>query len=77
MSVQSEPAASVLDSIKLLFSLVLVVSAIGAFYYYAEYSLLYRVLGLIGVCCHFARPKSYDTPRANALGVLYRMLGLK
>ncbi len=50
MSVQSEPASSVLDSLKLLFSLVLVVSAISGFYYFAEYSLLYRVLGLIGVC---------------------------
>ena len=66
MSVQSEPSSSVLDSIKLLFSLLLVVSAIGGFYYYAEYSLLYRVLGLIGVCV-ISLALSLATPQGRML----------
>lgn len=50
MAVRSEPSPSVFDSIKLLVSVVLIVAVIGGFYYYAEHSLLYRVLAVVGVC---------------------------
>ncbi|MEN8258978.1 MAG: preprotein translocase subunit SecE [Pseudomonadota bacterium] len=50
MTAQSESASSsVLDVVKLVFAVTLIVGGIGAFYYFAEQPLLYRVLGLVGV----------------------------
>ncbi|UOA09330.1 preprotein translocase subunit SecE [Methylobacter sp. S3L5C] len=56
MNTQAEPASSVADIVKQVFSVVLVVAGIAAFYYFSadhssfkEVRLLYRVLGLVGV----------------------------
>ncbi len=51
MNAQAEDTAesSVLDILKHVLVAALVVGAIGAFYYYFEFSLLYRVLGLVAV----------------------------
>ncbi|MEJ2060751.1 MAG: preprotein translocase subunit SecE [Gammaproteobacteria bacterium] len=40
---------SAFDTVKLAVAVLLLLVAIGGFYYYAEASLLYRVLGLLGV----------------------------
>ena len=45
----TETQASGLDTIKLAVALVLLCGAVFAFYWYADQSLLMRVLGLIGV----------------------------
>jgi preprotein translocase subunit SecE len=54
MNTQAEPAASVADIVKQIFSVVLVVVGVAAFYYFStdhpyfkEVRLLYRVLGLV------------------------------
>lgn len=48
MNTQAEAQTSILDIVKQVFSVVLVVGGIAAFYYYAEQvQLIYRVLGLI------------------------------
>ncbi len=56
MNTQAEPAASVADIVKQVFSVVLIVAGIAAFYYFSadhssfkEVRLLYRVLGLVAV----------------------------
>ncbi|WP_198245288.1 preprotein translocase subunit SecE [methane-oxidizing endosymbiont of Gigantopelta aegis] len=51
MNAQAEDTAesSVLDILKHVLVAALVVGAIGAFYYYSEFSLLYRVLALVAV----------------------------
>jgi preprotein translocase subunit SecE len=56
MNTQAEPAASVGDIVKQVFSVVLVVAGVAAFYYFStdhsyfkEARLLYRVLGLVVV----------------------------
>jgi preprotein translocase subunit SecE len=56
MNTQTEPAASVADIVKQVFSVVFVVAGIAAFYYFSadhsyfkEIRLLYRVLGLVVV----------------------------
>jgi preprotein translocase subunit SecE len=48
MNTQAEAQTSILDIVKQVLSVVLVVSGVAAFYYYAEQvQLIYRVLGLI------------------------------
>ncbi|WP_024298667.1 preprotein translocase subunit SecE [Methylomicrobium lacus] len=48
MNTQAEAQTSILDIVKQVFSVVLVVGGIAAFYYFSEQvQLLYRVLGLI------------------------------
>ena len=47
MSLKSELQASRLDTAKLAFAAVLLAVAIVAFYYFADYSTLVRVLGLL------------------------------
>ena len=47
MPAQSETGTSIVDVIKLIVSIALVVGGIAAFYYFADQSLLYRVLGLV------------------------------
>ena len=56
MNTQAEPAASVADIVKQVFSVVFVVAGVAAFYYFStdhayfkEIRLLYRVLGLVVV----------------------------
>lgn len=38
-----------LDTFKLVMAIAILLAGIGAFYYYAEISLLYRVLGLVAI----------------------------
>jgi preprotein translocase subunit SecE len=49
MNTQTEASISVFDVVKQVFSVVLVIAGIAAFYYFADYRLLYRILGLIAV----------------------------
>lgn len=49
MADKAEAQVSGLDTVKLGGALVLLVAGVVAFYYYADHSLLYRVLGLIAV----------------------------
>ena len=56
MNTQIEPAASVADIVKQVFSVFLVVAGVAAFYYFStdssyfkEVRLLYRVLGLVAI----------------------------
>jgi preprotein translocase subunit SecE len=49
MNTQAEAEASVGDVLKQILSLILVVSGVAAFYYFSDYSLLYRSLGLVAV----------------------------
>jgi preprotein translocase subunit SecE len=47
MNTQAETTASVVDIVKQIFSMILVVAGVAAFYYFSEIQLLYRVLGLV------------------------------
>ena len=49
MNTQAEAATSIMDVVKQAFSLLLVIAGVGAFYYFSEYPLLYRVLSLVAV----------------------------
>lgn len=49
MSTQAETAASVSDVVKQVASLFVVIAGVVAFYYFSEYALLYRVLGVVAV----------------------------
>ena len=49
MSTQTEAATSVIDVVKLVFSVSLVIAGLAGFYYFSEFPLLYRVLGLVAV----------------------------
>ena len=49
MNTQVEAETSVIDVLKQVFALLLVSAAIVGFYYFSEFSLLYRVLGLVAV----------------------------
>jgi preprotein translocase subunit SecE len=49
MSTQVEASASVYDVVKQVFSILFVVAGVAAFYYFAEFPLIYRVLGLVVV----------------------------
>ena len=49
MNTQAEAATSILDVVKQAFSVVLIVAGIWAFYYFSNFSLLYRVIGLLVV----------------------------
>lgn len=47
MSTQVDPSASLGDVVKQVFSIVFVIAGLAGFYYFSEYSLLYRVLSLV------------------------------
>ena len=47
MNAQVEDSSSVMDVVKQVFSVLLVVAGISAFYFFSDYLLLYRVLGLV------------------------------
>ena len=49
MNTQAEAETSVGNVLKQILSLILVVSGVAAFYYFSDYSLLYRSLGLVVV----------------------------
>ncbi len=49
MNAQAEDATPVLDIVKHVLSLVFIAVGLGAFYYFSEFSLLYRVLALVAV----------------------------
>ncbi len=49
MNTQTEASISVFDVVKQVFSVVLVIAGIAAFYYFADFRLLYRILGLVAV----------------------------
>jgi preprotein translocase subunit SecE len=49
MTTQAEAATSVLDVVKQVFSLLLLIAGIIAFYYFSDLSLLYRVLGMVAI----------------------------
>lgn len=46
-SKKEQQSTSVVDTLKLLLSIILIIAGIGAFYYFPEQSQLYRVLGLL------------------------------
>ena len=49
MNTQAEAQTPVFDIVKQVFSVLLVVAGIAAFYYFSEVSILYRVIGLLVV----------------------------
>ena len=49
MSTQTEATTSVIDVVKLVFSVSFVIAGLAGFYYFSEFPLLYRVLGLVAV----------------------------
>jgi preprotein translocase subunit SecE len=46
---ETSASASIFDVVKQVFSVILVVAGVAAFYYFSEILLLYRVLGLVVV----------------------------
>ena len=44
---ETEQKTGSLDTVKLLLAILTIVAGIGAFYYFAEFSLLFRVIGLL------------------------------
>ena len=49
MNTQAEAETSVFDVLKQVFALLLVSAAVVGFYYFSEFPLLYRVLGLVAI----------------------------
>ena len=49
MAVQAESSASVIDTVKLVFTASLLIAGIAGFYYFASYALVYRVVGILAV----------------------------
>jgi preprotein translocase subunit SecE len=47
MNTQAEAQTPVFDIVKQVFSVLLVIAGIAAFYYFSEVSVLYRVIGLL------------------------------
>lgn len=47
MTNQAEAATSIADVVRQVFSIVLVIAGISAFYYFSDIQLLYRVIGLL------------------------------
>ncbi len=47
MTTQAETTTSAMDVVKQVCSLFLIVASVAAFYYFSEFALLYRVLGLV------------------------------
>ena len=73
MSTQAEVQPSVLDIVKQVFSLLLVISGIAAFYYFSENSVVVQGLGFVGDGdCRNWLDDHYGS-RPKCLGVLYRI----
>ena len=49
MANQAQARGSAMDTVKLTVSALLILAGIGAYHYYADYSQLYRVLGVLAV----------------------------
>ena len=49
MNTQAEAQTPVFDIVKQVFSVLLVVAGVAAFYYFSEVSVLYRIIGLLVV----------------------------
>ncbi|MEQ1558186.1 MAG: preprotein translocase subunit SecE [Methyloglobulus sp.] len=49
MNTQAEAQTPVFDIVKQVFSVLLIISAVAGFYYFSDVTLLYRVLGLLGI----------------------------
>ena len=49
MAAQAESSTSIFDTVKLVLVIVLLISGIGGFYYFASYAQVYRVLGILVV----------------------------
>lgn len=49
MTTQAEATTSASDVVKQVFSFLLVVAGVAAFYYFSDISFLYRVLGLVAI----------------------------
>ncbi len=47
MNTQAEAQTPVFDIVKQVFSVLLVIAGVAAFYYFSELSLIYRVIGLL------------------------------
>jgi preprotein translocase subunit SecE len=47
MNTQAEAQTPVFDIVKHVISVLLVITGVGAFYYFSEFPLLYRVIGLL------------------------------
>lgn len=47
MNTQAEAQTPVFDIVKQVFSVLLVIAGVAAFYYFSEISILYRVIGLL------------------------------
>lgn len=48
MNIKVESQQSTADTIKLALAVIIVIAAIGGYYYFADYSQLFRVLGVVG-----------------------------
>jgi preprotein translocase subunit SecE len=49
MNTQAEAQTPVFDIVKHVFSVLLVIAGVAAFYYFSEVSVLYRVIGLLAM----------------------------
>ncbi len=49
MATQAESVSTTFDTVKLVFAVALLVASVAGFYYFAEWSVFYRALGVIGL----------------------------
>lgn len=49
MATQAEPVSTTFDTFKLVLAVILLLAGVGGYYYFAELSVLYRALGVIGL----------------------------
>ncbi len=71
MNSKAEAASSSADTVKLIIALLLLIGAIGAFYYFAEQSLLLRVVGLLAVA-GIATAIALQTDRGRGISAFFK-----
>ena len=71
MNSKAEAAGSSADTIRLVIALLLLGGAIGAFYYFAEQSLLLRVIGLLAVA-GIATYISLQTEKGRGISAFFK-----
>ncbi|MFO1419243.1 MAG: preprotein translocase subunit SecE [Methylotetracoccus sp.] len=49
MATQAETVSTTFDTLKLVLAVILLLAGVGGYYYFAELSVLYRALGVIGL----------------------------
>ncbi len=76
MNSRAETQGSPLDSVKLVASLLVIGAAVAAFYYFAEQSLLLRVLGLL-VAFGIAAAIALQTERGRAVAEFVRATNIE